>query len=93
VFLMRNNQTAAFQPVETGIEEPTRIEILSGLKDDDRVITTGAAGLRNGDRILLPRGSATDGPGGEKGPRGPGAPRDGESPGRPPAAPAKPQGR
>ena len=82
VFLTRNNQTATFQPVQTGIEEATRIEILGGLKDDDRVITTGAAGLRDGDRILLPRGGATDGPSAEKGPRGPGAPPAGQPPKR-----------
>ena len=84
VFLTRNDQNAVFQPVETGIEEETRVEIVSGLTEDDRVITTGAAGLRNGDRILLPR-SAADGPGGERGPPGPGAPRDGRGPGRQPA--------
>src|SRR4029078_8621559 len=52
VFLAENN-TANFRPVQTGIEEPARIEILEGLTETDRVITTGAAGLRDGDRILL----------------------------------------
>jgi RND family efflux transporter MFP subunit len=76
VFLTRNKQTATFQPVETGIEEPTRVEILSGLQDDDDIITTGASGLRDGDRILLPR--RTDDPGGA------GAPRDAHDGARPP---------
>jgi RND family efflux transporter MFP subunit len=79
VFLTRNKQTATFQPVETGIEEPTRVEILSGLQDDDDIITTGASGLRDGDRILLPR--RTDDPGGA------GAPRDAHDGARPPPRP------
>jgi RND family efflux transporter MFP subunit len=52
VFLAENN-TAAFRPVEIGIEEPTRVEILDGISESDPVITTGATGLRNGDRFVL----------------------------------------
>jgi len=83
VFLAQNN-TAAFQPVEVGIEEAARVEVLSGLKDGDRVITTGAAALQHGDRILL----AGQSPG-----AGSGGPRSGASPGGRPNEGAQPRSR
>ena len=52
VFLAQNN-TAAFRPVDVGIEDAARVEVLSGIKDGDRVITTGAGALQNGDRIII----------------------------------------
>jgi RND family efflux transporter MFP subunit len=53
VFLASENNTAAFRPVEIGIEDTARIEVLTGLTERDRVITTGAAALQDGDRIVL----------------------------------------
>ena len=53
VFLAQNN-TAAFRAVEIGIEETARVEVLSGVKDGDRVVTTGAGALQHGDRIVVP---------------------------------------
>jgi RND family efflux transporter MFP subunit len=50
VFLV-DGQTAKFQPVTTGLQDNERIEILEGLKEGTRVITTGALALRDGDRI------------------------------------------
>lgn len=61
VFLAADNNTVSFRPVTVGIEESTQIEILDGLSEGDRVVTTGAAGLRDGDRIVL-AASSTDGP-------------------------------
>jgi RND family efflux transporter MFP subunit len=74
VFLASNN-TAAFRPVEIGIEDASRVEILNGVTEKDQVITTGAAALQDGDRIL-PAGQG-DGP---SAPRGPGAGRGGARP-------------
>jgi membrane fusion protein (multidrug efflux system) len=80
VFLAQNN-TAAFRPVEVGIEESARVEVLSGVKDGDRVITTGSAALQNGDRIVVPGqgpgGTRSGGPQGDRagGRQGQGAPR------------------
>ena len=71
VFLANDN-VAAFRAVEIGIEDTARVEILSGLTEKDQVITTGAAALQDGDRILL--AGQGDGP---STPRGPGAPRGG----------------
>jgi multidrug efflux pump subunit AcrA (membrane-fusion protein) len=50
VFLV-DGQTAKFQPVTTGLQDNDRIEILEGLAEGTRVITTGALALRDGDRI------------------------------------------
>lgn len=50
VFLI-DGQTAKFQPVTTGLQDNERIEILEGLTEGTRVITTGALALREGDRI------------------------------------------
>jgi RND family efflux transporter MFP subunit len=43
--------TAKFQPVQTGLQDNERIEILEGVTEGQRVITTGALALREGDRI------------------------------------------
>jgi RND family efflux transporter MFP subunit len=64
VYLSVNN-AAAFHPVKIGIEGNERTEILDGVAAGDRVVTTGAAGLRNGDPIILAAGAR-----GERGSRG-----------------------
>jgi RND family efflux transporter MFP subunit len=46
---------AAFVPIQTGLEDGTRIEVLSGLSDGARVVTTGAAALRDGDPVTIAR--------------------------------------
>ena len=58
VFLAADNNTVSFRPVTVGIEESTQIEILDGLSEGDRVVTTGAAGLRDGDRVILAESAA-----------------------------------
>ncbi len=45
--------SARFQPVTTGIQTDAFIEILDGLSDGQRVVTTGALALREGDRIVV----------------------------------------
>jgi len=67
VYLSVNN-LAAFHPVKIGIEGNARTEILDGVAVGDRVVTTGAAGLRNGDPIILAGGAG--GAGGGRGGRG-----------------------
>ena len=44
--------TARFLVVETGIRDGESIEITSGLPDGAQVITTGAGGLKDGDRVV-----------------------------------------
>jgi RND family efflux transporter MFP subunit len=48
--------TARFLPVDTGIRDGESVEITAGLRDGAQVITTGAGGLKDGDRIV-PAGS------------------------------------
>jgi RND family efflux transporter MFP subunit len=65
VFLAEDGDVVSFRAVTVGIEAPDHIEILEGVADGDRVVTTGAAALREGDRVLV---AAAEG-----GPRGGGA--------------------
>src|SRR5882672_8270886 len=71
VYLALNN-VAAFHAVKVGIEGNQRTEILDGVAVGDRVVTTGAAGLRNGDPIVL-AGGGPGARGGRGGGRGRGA--------------------
>jgi hypothetical protein len=43
----------SFQPVTVGIEQQDFTELTSGVTDGQKIITTGAAALRAGDRIVL----------------------------------------
>jgi RND family efflux transporter MFP subunit len=52
VFLIEED-TARFQPVTVGLQDADRTEIVDGLTEGQRVITTGALALRDGDRVLL----------------------------------------
>lgn len=64
---MSVNNVAQFHAVKIGIEGNERTEILEGLSEGDRVVTTGAAGLRNGDPIVLAGGNGGGGRGGRGG--------------------------
>jgi len=57
VFQVKDGATklAAFQPIATGLEDAARIEVLSGLSDGARIVTTGAAALRDGDPVTIAR--------------------------------------
>jgi RND family efflux transporter MFP subunit len=58
--------SAKFQPVSTGIRDGEQVEITAGLQEGAQVITTGAGGLKDGDRIV----PATPAGGGRRGGRG-----------------------
>ena len=64
-----------FMPVTTGIEQQDFTEVTTGLKEGQRIITTGAGALRPGDRIVLAgqRGGGNRAAGGGRGRRGGGA--------------------
>jgi membrane fusion protein, multidrug efflux system len=53
VFVASADGTVSFRPVRIGIEESEQIEILEGVAEGDRVVTIGAAALRDGDRVML----------------------------------------
>jgi hypothetical protein len=93
VFLPDEGDVAKFHPIAVGMVQPDRVEIASGLSEGMQVVTTGAAALREGDRIvLLGRGGRQGGPGG--GGRGQGGPATSEGGGQrrggPAPAPANP---
>ena len=77
---------AHFQAVQLGLISQEQIEITSGLSEGDKVVTTGAGALREGDRILLP-GQNADARGGRGGRGGRGRGGDGQ-----PAGGAQPGG-
>jgi RND family efflux transporter MFP subunit len=53
----------SFKPVEVGLADETNAEVVSGLSEGERIITTGAAALREGDRVVLvSQPDGTDGP-------------------------------
>jgi RND family efflux transporter MFP subunit len=65
-----NGETATFHGVTTGIQHQDVTEVVGGLEEGQRIISTGAAALREGDRIAL--AGARGGRGG-RGRRGGGA--------------------
>jgi RND family efflux transporter MFP subunit len=83
VYVMEQD-TARFKPVQTGLIDTERVEILNGITEGMRVVTTGAVALRDGDRVTVAgaRGGRRGADGGA--PRGggdAGAARGGESSG------------
>jgi membrane fusion protein (multidrug efflux system) len=60
---------AQFVPVTLGIEGPETVEIVSGLSEGDKFVTTGAGAVRNNDVLII---AGAGGPGGGQG--GPGGP-------------------
>lgn len=70
VWVPNDQKRATFVPVTLGIEGPEQIEILTGLQEGDRFVTTGAGAVRNNDQLII-AGESTDGPSGS--PAGSGA--------------------
>ena len=67
---------AVFTPVTIGIEEQDFTELTSGVKEGQQIISTGAAALRAGDKIVLPgqrAGGSGTARGGRRGGGAPGA--------------------
>lgn len=59
-----NNGVAALRPIKTGIQDDTNIEVVSGLKKGDKVITgpyiTVSRELNPGDKVKVPAGTPKD---------------------------------
>ncbi len=93
---------ARFAALVTGLEDDRYVEVVDGVAEGDRVVTTGAAGLQHGDPIRLPgedpRGAAAaagrGAPAGAAARGGPslGGPRGGGSRSGAPPAGAPPRG-
>ena len=54
-------QVATFKKIDVGIVNQTLAEVTAGLSEGDHIVTTGAAALREGDRILMPGQTAPEG--------------------------------
>ena len=76
---------ARFASLVTGLEDDRYVEVIDGVSEGDRVVTTGAAGLQHGDPILL-AGSAPGGRGRPGRGTAAGAAPGGDLSPRPPAA-------
>ncbi|MFP8490226.1 efflux RND transporter periplasmic adaptor subunit [Gracilimonas sp. Q87] len=56
VFVSKGDTVAERRPLELGIEQGDRIEVLSGLLPSDEIIITGQSGLEDGSRISVATG-------------------------------------
>jgi hypothetical protein len=78
VWVPTEENRARFAPVQLGIEGPDHIEILGGLKEGDKFVTTGAAAVRNNDQLVIAgQGGPPGGQGGgnfQRGQADPGGP-------------------
>lgn len=70
VWMPDEENKARFTQVRLGLEDADRVQILDGVQPGDKVVTEGAASLRNGDTLVLPGESSTGG--GNRGPGGQG---------------------
>ncbi|HEX2442707.1 MAG TPA: efflux RND transporter periplasmic adaptor subunit [Vicinamibacterales bacterium] len=61
-----SGQKATFSAVQTGLQDEAKVEIVAGLREGTRVVTTGAGALRDGDTIVL-AGTGTSGGAGQRG--------------------------
>ena len=52
VYVVGDDDVATFQDVQTGLSNVDRIEIVSGVAEGTRVVTTGALAIRDGERVL-----------------------------------------
>ncbi|HEX7797567.1 MAG TPA: efflux RND transporter periplasmic adaptor subunit [Vicinamibacterales bacterium] len=84
VYVPGEGDVAKFQAVTLGMADPDKIEITAGVNEGMSVISTGAAALREGDRIvLLGQGGGRGGNGGRGGRGGGrGTGRDGQGGGQ-----------
>jgi len=53
VFLPDEGDVAKFKPITIGMSQSDIVEVVDGLPEGARVVTTGAAALREGDKIVL----------------------------------------
>jgi RND family efflux transporter MFP subunit len=63
VWVPNENDRATFVPLKLGIENTEQIEVLDGMKEGARFVTTGAGAVRNNDQLLF--AGATGGGGGD----------------------------
>ena len=67
VWMPNDDKRAIFAPVTLGIEGTDQIEILAGLNEGDRFVTTGAGAVRNNDQLIIAGEGGAPGGGGAAG--------------------------
>ena len=67
VWRPNDENRAKFFAVELGIEDADQIEIKSGLKEGDRIVTTGATAVKNNDQLVIAGADGARGGGGRGG--------------------------
>jgi multidrug efflux pump subunit AcrA (membrane-fusion protein) len=55
------NDVVRFRPIEIGLTDLERVEVLDGVTEGTRVVTTGALAIRDGDRVTVAAGRAGGG--------------------------------
>jgi hypothetical protein len=72
VYQPSEDNRATFKPVQVGIEDAERAEILDGLHEGETVVSVGAGALRRNDQLVVAGqgGDQQRGPGGAGGPGG-----------------------
>jgi RND family efflux transporter MFP subunit len=76
-----DQQVARFRPVKTGLQDADRVQVLDGLDEGQRVVTTGALAIKDGDRVQLPGAAAGSGSRGGRSERSGGGSGQGKTPG------------
>jgi multidrug efflux system membrane fusion protein len=95
VFVLNPDRTVSQRPVTAGQATVDKVQIATGLKPGEQVVTEGADRLKDGARVTLPGDAPAAGPGGAAGRRRPGAsaPASGARAARPGRTPASGAGR
>lgn len=65
VFVSKGDSVAELRPLELGIEQGDKIEVLSGLRPGESIIVTGQNSLQDGGRIRVATGSTFQSPEGQ----------------------------
>jgi len=81
VFLVEDD-VARFREIRTGLQDTERVQVTDGLTEGERVVTIGALGLRDGDRVIVAAAAAASAAGPGEGTRGTGQGRRGTGEGR-----------
>lgn len=77
VWIANDQDRASFVPLKLGIENGTHIEVLDGMKEGSRFVSTGAGAVRNNDQLMYAGQAGGGGRGGQGGGQGRGG-RGGE---------------
>jgi membrane fusion protein, multidrug efflux system len=74
VFVLTEESTAEFVPVQVGIDDAAQVEVTGGLEEGQRIVVVGASSLRQGDNLVIAGEAPPPGQGrpgmGQGGPRG-----------------------